>query len=55
MQKVIDFLKGKKTYIGIGIGVVYSVLIYLGVVESNEVIWTAIVGYTGVAFRLAVK
>ena len=55
MEKVINFLNGKKAYIGIGIGVLYSVLIYLGIVESNEIIWTAIVGWTGVAFRLAVK
>jgi hypothetical protein len=55
MKKVQDFLNGKKVYLGIGAGVVYSVLIYLGVVESNELIWTALVGWTGVAFRLAVK
>lgn len=55
MEKVISYLDGKKTYIGIGLGVIYSVLIYLNVVESNELIWTAIAGYTGVALRLAVK
>jgi len=55
MGKIKDFLNGKKTYIGIGVGVAYSVLIFMGVVESNELIWAAIAGWTGVAFRLAVK
>jgi hypothetical protein len=55
MEKVIKFLDGKKVYIGIGTGVVYSVLVYFGVVESNELVWAAIAGWTGVAFRLAVK
>jgi len=52
-MKLIDWLDGKKTYIGIFLGVVYSVLIALNVVESNELVWTAIVGWTGVSFRLA--
>ena len=55
MKKVLDFLDGNKTYIGIGVGVVYSVLIALGVVPSNELIWSAIVAWTGVSFRLALK
>jgi len=55
MEKVKAFLEGKKSYIGIGLGVVYSVLIALNVVPSNELIWTAIVGWTGVSFRLALK
>ena len=53
MKKVLEFLKGKKTFIGVGLGVIYSVLIWAGVVESNEMVWTAIVGWTGVSFRLA--
>lgn len=55
MNKIINGLKGYKTYLGIGAGVLYSVLIYQGIVASNELVWTAIVGFTGVSFRLAVK
>lgn len=55
LNKIISALEGKKTYIGIGAGVVYSILIQLGLVESNETVWTAILGWTGVAFRLAAK
>lgn len=53
MQKLLTYLDGKKTYIGIAVGAVYSVLIATGVVESNELVWTAIAGWTGVSFRLA--
>lgn len=52
-MKLVNWLDGKKTYIGILLGVVYSVLIALNVVESNELVWAAIVGWTGVSFRLA--
>jgi len=55
MKKIVNFLSGKKTYIGIALGVVYSVLVALNIVESNEVIWAAIVGWTGISFRLALK
>lgn len=50
-----NWLEGKKTYIGIAAGAVYSVLIALGYVESNELVWTAIGTYTGISFRLALK
>lgn len=53
MKKVTDFLKGKKTFIGVAVAVAYSVAIYFGVVESNELVWTAIFGWTGVSLRLA--
>ena len=52
-MKLVTWLDGKKTYIGIAAGVVYSVLIALNVVQSDELVWTAIAGWTGVAFRLA--
>ena len=55
MLRLADYLKGKKTYIGIAVGIIYSVGIYFGIVASNELIWTAIAGWTGIAFRLAVK
>jgi len=54
-KKIADFLNGKKSYFGIAAGVIYSVLIALGVVESNELVWATIVGFTGVSFRLAIK
>lgn len=54
-MKIIEFLNGKKTFLGIAAGAIYSVLIALGVVESNEWVWTAIATWTGVAFRLAQK
>ena len=53
LEKIVKFLSGKKTYIGIGVGAVYSVLIALNVIPSNELVWTLIVGWTGVSFRLA--
>jgi hypothetical protein len=55
MKKIQSLLSGNKTYIGIALGVVYSVLIALNVVESNEIIWTALAGWCGIAFRLALK
>lgn len=55
MKKVTDFLNGKKTFIGVTLSVAYSVLVYFGVVESNELVWTALLGWTGVSLRLATK
>ena len=48
-------LDGRKTYLGIAIGVIYSIAIYFGIVPNNQIIWTLILGWTGVAFRLAVE
>lgn len=48
-------LEGKKTYIGIIIGAGYAVMIHLGLAESNEMVWTGIAAWTGVAFRQALK
>lgn len=55
MNKVIEFLDGKKTYFGVAAALVYSALIYFGIVANNEVIWTAILSWTGVSLRLAIK
>lgn len=55
MQSIINYLQGKKTYIGILLAVAYSLAIYFKIVESNELIWTAILGWTGVSLRLAIK
>lgn len=55
MNKLVTFLNGKKTYVGLILGTIYSLLIALGVVESNEFVWTLIVTWTGVSFRLALN
>ncbi len=52
---MITWLKGKKTFIGIVAGIIYSVAIYYKLVPSNELVWTAILGWTGIAFRLGIK
>ena len=49
-----NWFDGKKTYIGIGLGIIYSVLIYFGIVPNNQIAWTIIAGWTGIAFRLAI-
>lgn len=51
--KLQSFLNGKKTFIGITAGVIYSILIYIHQVPNNQMVWTAIGGWTGVSFRLA--
>lgn len=55
MSKLKSFLSGKKTFIGIIAGAVYSVLIAQGLVEDNQVVWTAILTWTGISFRLAIS
>lgn len=55
MKKILNFLNGKKTILGILVGAIYSIAISLGWVDNNEYIWTAIVAWTGVSFRLAQK
>ena len=47
-------LNGYKTYIGVIAAAVYSILIYASVVESNELIWTAIAAWTGISLRAAI-
>lgn len=49
-----EYLKGKKTYIGLVICFIYAVLIQMQIVESNEAIWGLIALYTGASFRAAV-
>ena len=55
MKSIANFLNGKKTYIGVILAIAYSLAIYFKIVESNELIWTAILGWTGVSLRLAIK
>ena len=54
MLKVINFLDGKKTYIGIGAALAYSIAIFFGV-PSNELVWGAIAAFTGISYRLAIN
>lgn len=49
------WLKGKKTYIGLGAASVYAVLCIVGVTESNELTWTLIAVWTGFSFRAAMS
>lgn len=42
-------LSGRKTYIGIVAGIVYSVLVYFNVVPYNQMVVTIITGWTGVS------
>ena len=55
MDKFVDFLNGKKTYIGILAGAIYSILISSGAVENSETVWTLILTWTGVSFRAALN
>jgi hypothetical protein len=51
----VSFLKGYKTYIGIVAAAVYSILIYAGVLASDEIVWTAIAAWTGISYRAALS
>jgi hypothetical protein len=53
-KEMTEKLDGKKTYIGIAFGIIYSVLIYFKVAVSNDLLWTAIAGWTGVSARVAI-
>jgi len=55
LKKTLDFLDGKKTFIGIGVGVVYSLLVTFNVVPNSEAVWGLIAAFTGVSYRLALK
>lgn len=55
MKNLLTYLEGKKTIIGVIAGAIYSVLISLGVVESSDIVWTAIGAWTGISYRLAIK
>lgn len=55
MKKLLDFLSGKKTYIGVIAGAVYQILILTGHADSDPAVWTAIATWTGISFRLAVS
>jgi hypothetical protein len=52
---MITWLKGKKTFIGITVGAIYSLLIYLNAVHNNQLVWTLIATWTGVSTRLAIS
>ena len=52
---VTAWLDGKKTYIGVIAGVVYSVLVYFNAVPNNQMVWTIIAGWTGVSARAAIS
>ena len=49
MKRIVEFISGKKTYIGIVAGIVYSVLVYFNVVPYNQMVVTIITGWTGVS------
>lgn len=55
MEKIVNYLNGKKTYIGILAGAIYSILVSAGVVENSEMVWTLILTWTGVSFRAALN
>jgi hypothetical protein len=48
MLKLWKLLNGKKTLIGLFLGVIYSGLVAQGVIPRNDLIETAIFGITGV-------
>jgi len=54
MKRIIDFLNGKKTYLGWAAVIVYGLLIQFGKVDNNPMIWGAIATWTGVSYRLAI-
>lgn len=55
MNQIIAFLNGRKTYIGIAAGALYSVLIHYHKLNDNTMVWTAIATWTGVSARLAIS
>jgi len=48
-----EFLKGRKTYIGLIGGSLYACAIIAGLVPSNEYVWLLIGTWTTVSFRAA--
>ena len=55
MNDIRTWLDGRKSYIGFVAVAIYSMLIYSGAVESNELVWGLIVSWTGVSMRAAIK
>lgn len=53
-MKLVKWLDGKKTYIGIAFGVIYSLGIYFNLVPNNNFVWTVIAGWTGVSANVAI-
>lgn len=54
-MKLVQWLEGKKTYLGVAAGVAYSLLVYYKVAADNQLVWTLIAGWTGVSARLAIS
>ena len=48
MKRLWNLLNGRKTLIGLFLGVVYSGLVAQNVIQRNELVETAIFGLTGV-------
>lgn len=55
MLKLFNWFNGKKTIIGIVLGFIYSLLIYLNYVPDNIMVWSALAAYTGIAFKLGLN
>ena len=55
MQKILNFIDGKKTYIGFVVGFVYLCLIQFAGVPSEEIVWGFITAWTGISFRDALN
>ena len=54
MAALFAWLKGKKTYIGVTVGALYSAAVILKVLPNDAWVWTLIATWTGVAFRSAI-
>ena len=56
---MLEFLSGKKTYVGIILGAIWAVLGSVGIVDIGAdyfaVVATLITAFTGVAIRLAIE
>lgn len=59
MDKIANFLEGKKTFIGLICAAVLALLAALGVVDADsrlfEVLVIIVFLFTGVSYRLAIK
>ena len=54
-MKLVNWLEGKKVFLGWAAVVVYGLLTYFGVVPSNNLVWGFIATWTGVSYRLAIS
>ena len=53
LLRIKDYLKGKKTYLGIIAGSIYAMAVIAGLTESNEMVWVLIGTWSGISFRAA--